>query len=64
MRFIGPIQAKLREALSNDFVEVEADICEGDIPPAFWTEQQVLEHILADNPAMAQMISKYKMRLI
>lgn len=63
-RFQIQIQKRLRDILSNDFIEIDVDICEGDIPPAFWTEQQVLEHVLSENPAVAQMITKYKMRLL
>lgn len=58
------VLAKLRDGLENDEVEIEVTVCEGDIPPRFWTEQQVLEHLLKSSPAVAEMISKYKMRLI
>ena len=55
---------RLRDTLENDAVTIEVSVCEGDIPPEFWTEQQVLEHMLKTSPAVAEMISKYKMRLI
>lgn len=63
-KFQIQIQKRLRDILSNDSIEIEVDICEGDIPPAFWTEQQVLEHVLSENPAVGQMIAKFKMRLL
>ena len=63
-KFMVPITKIVRDALQNDGVTLDVDVCEGDIPPAFWTEQQVLDHILENHPAVAQMISKYKMRLI
>ena len=53
----------LCDSLSNDKISTAIEVCQGDIPPAFWTEQQVLEHLTAQNPAVAEMISKYKMRL-
>lgn len=58
------VLAKLRDGLENDEVEIEVTVCEGEMPPQFWTEQQVLEHLLKSSPAVAEMISKYKMRLI
>lgn len=62
-RFEQPILAALCNALANDMVTIAVEVCQGDIPPAFWTEQQVLEHLTAQNPAVAEMITKYKMRL-
>lgn len=62
-RFEPQIRALLCDSLANDSVTITVDVCQGDIPPAFWTEQQVLEHLTAQNPAVAEMISKYKMRL-
>lgn len=62
-QFQKPIEAKLRDLLQNDNVKLEVAICEGDIPPSFWTDQQVLDHIIKEHPSIAQMISKYKMRL-
>lgn len=62
-QFLKPIEAKLRDLLLNDNVRLEVAICEGDIPPSFWTDQQVLDHIIKEHPSIAQMIAKYKMRL-
>ncbi|MDE6196273.1 MAG: DNA polymerase III subunit gamma/tau [Muribaculaceae bacterium] len=62
-KFARAINGMLRDSLQNDSVTVEPKVCEGEIPPAFWTEQQVLEHIVSAHPAVAEMITKYKMRL-
>jgi len=62
-KFEPQIRAMLCDSLSNDKISTAIEVCQGDIPPAFWTEQQVLEHLTAQNPAVAEMISKYKMRL-
>ncbi|MCM1067720.1 MAG: DNA polymerase III subunit gamma/tau [Muribaculaceae bacterium] len=63
-KFERQITGRLADALSNDGVSITVKVCEGDIPPAFWTEQQVLEHLLAANPAVSEMMAKYKMRLV
>lgn len=62
-QFLKPIEAKLHDLLRNDNIKMEVAICEGDIPPSFWTDQQVLDHIIKEHPTIATMISKYKMRL-
>ena len=63
-RFAPQIKAFLHDRLDNDNIELDVKVCQGDIPPSFWTEQQVLEHLVAEHPAVATMISKYKMRLV
>lgn len=63
-KFTPQIVQILHDKLENDFVSIDVKVCQGDIPPAFWTEQQVLDHVLAEHPVVATMISKYKMRLI
>ncbi len=62
-KHIQDLNRMLRDKLSNDEIELTVSVCEGEIPPAFWTESRVLEHIVAAHPAVGTMISKYKMRL-
>lgn len=62
-KFIPGIIKVVHDRLANDAVELEVEVCEGDIPPAFWTDQQVLDHLVKEHPIVGQMISKYKMRL-
>ena len=54
----------IHDRLANDSVELQVEVCEGDIPPEFWTDQQVLDHLVKDHPIVSQMIVKFKMRLI
>ena len=61
---LGLITRQLRDRLSNDSITLEPRVSEGDIPPAFWTEQQVLDYLLKSNPALTEMVTKFKMRLI
>ncbi|MBD5234138.1 MAG: DNA polymerase III subunit gamma/tau [Bacteroidales bacterium] len=62
-KHLKAILSILRNMLSNDEIDISVEVCEGEIPPAFWTDTQVLEHIVAAHPAVAAMINKYKMRL-
>ncbi len=63
-RFLDPITSRLRDNLGNDSLTLEVKVCQGDLPPAFWTEQQVLDHLIETTPAVAELIAKYKMRLV
>lgn len=63
-KFMPEIIRVIHDRLSNDSVELQIEVCEGDIPPAFWTEQQVLDHLVKEHPIVGQMIAKFKMRLI
>lgn len=58
------LTGQLRDRLSNDAITLEPRVSEGDIPPAFWTEQQVLDYLLKSNPALSEMMTKFKMHLI
>lgn len=58
------ITGQLRDRLSNDAITIEPRVSEGDIPPAFWTEQQVLDYLLKSNPTLSEMVTKFKMHLI
>ena len=60
---LATINRTLRNLLENDSVELTVAVCEGEIPPAFWTDAQVLDHIVANHPAVGQLINKYKLRL-
>ncbi len=63
-KFMPEIIRVIHDRLANDSVELQVEVCEGDIPPAFWTEQQVLDHLVKEHPIVGQMIAKFKMRLI
>ena len=58
------ITGQLRDRLSNDAITIEPRVSKGDIPPAFWTEQQVLDYLLKSNPTLSEMVTKFKMHLI
>ena len=57
------IEKMLRDGVQNDSLTIDITIREGELPPSWWTEQQVLDHIIAEHPIVSQMIAKYKMRL-
>ncbi len=61
---IGDISRRLRDALSNDDIKLKVEILEGELPPAFWTEDQVLQDIIKRHPQVEQFMNKYKLRLI
>ncbi len=61
---LGSITRQIRDRLSNDAITLEPQVCQGDIPPAFWTEQQVLDYLLKSHPALSEMMTKFKMHLI
>ncbi|MCH5221160.1 MAG: DNA polymerase III subunit gamma/tau [Muribaculaceae bacterium] len=63
-KFLPTIVKQLQDNLLNDSLAIEVAVCEGDTPPSFWTEQHVLEHIIAKYPDVSEMIAKYKMRLV
>ena len=63
-KFMPAIIRVIHDRLANDSVELQVEVCEGDIPPEFWTDQQVLDHLVKDHPIVSQMIVKFKMRLI
>ncbi len=58
------LTGRLRDRLENDSPELEVRVVQGEIPPRYWTEQQVLDHILKEYPAVGSMMSQFKMRLI
>lgn len=53
----------LRDTLENDNIAIEISVQQGDLPPKYWTETQVLKHITDAHPAVAEMIAKYQMRI-
>lgn len=57
------ITEMLRDLLGNDAIVIRVALAEGELSPQFWTEKQVLEHILKNHPDISEMMSKYKMRL-
>ncbi len=57
------ITEMLRDLLGNDAVTLTVTLAEGELSPQFWTEKQVLEHILKNHPDISEMMTKYKMRL-
>lgn len=57
------IYALMRQALGDDYFTLEPEILQGELPPQYWTEQQLLEHVVKENPGVAEMIAKFKMRL-
>jgi len=61
---LGSITRQIRDRLSNDAITLKPQVCQGDIPPAFWTEQQVLYYLLKSHPALSEMMTKFKMHLI
>jgi len=61
---LGSITRQIRDRLSNDAITLKPQVCQGDIPPAFWTEQQVLDYLLKSHPALSEMMTKFKMHLI
>lgn len=63
-RHLENLCSRLRDRLENDHIELEARVVQGEIPPQFWSEQQVLDHILKEYPAVGAMMSQFKMRLI
>lgn len=62
-RELPKICALLRDTLSNDAVELSVRLVEAELSPQFWTEKQVLEHMLANHPEVGELMTKYKMRL-
>ena len=62
-QYLPRLTEMLRELLGNDAVTLRVALNEGELSPQFWTEQQVLEHILKNHPDIGEMMSKYKMRL-
>ena len=59
-KFMPEIIRVIHDRLANDSVELQVEVCEGDIPPAFWTEQQVLDHLVKEHPIVGQMIADRK----
>lgn len=63
-KFIKSILKLLCNKVQNDSLKISVEVCEGELPPSYWSEKQVLDHILSENPAVSRMIAKYKMRLV
>lgn len=53
----------LRKELQNDDFDFEITVDDSDLPPTYWSEQRVLEHMVEHNPGLAKLIQKYRMRL-
>ena len=62
-QYLPRLTEMLRNQLGNDAVTLRVVLNEGELSPQFWTEKQVLEHILKNHPDIGEMMSKYKMRL-
>ncbi|MDE6135103.1 MAG: hypothetical protein K2F79_05970, partial [Muribaculaceae bacterium] len=60
---LSSITAMMRDLLRNDAVNFTVRLSQAELPPQFWTEKQVLDHMVAHHPAIVEMMAKYKMRL-
>lgn len=61
---LAALTRSLRDDLSNDDIVLTVEKIEGDLAPAFWTEDKVLQDMLARHPHLGEIMNKYKMRLI
>jgi DNA polymerase-3 subunit gamma/tau len=53
----------LRDALSNDHINIIIEVNQGEAPPETWNERQLLEHMLKQNSNFADFVKKMKLKL-
>lgn len=56
------LEADLRDALSNDRLTVTTALNVDDSDPTYWSQKRVVEYMLKEHPALAELIKKYKLR--
>lgn len=63
-KVIATLRGVMRDQLSNDSVDIDIDVLRGELPPKFWTEKQVLEHLVVTHPIVQDFIDRYKLRMV
>lgn len=53
----------LRSHLHNDNITITVEMTQGDAAPAVWTESQVLESMLKENPALRSFAEEFKLTI-
>lgn len=59
---LDKITARFRRELKNDTVGIEIVVNETELPKSLWTDDQVLEELTKENPALETLINKYQLR--
>jgi DNA polymerase-3 subunit gamma/tau len=60
---MGTIRTYVRNKLLNDSITFEVEIVQGEGSPRTWTEREVLEHMMADHPAVHELVDSLKLTL-
>lgn len=50
----------IRRRLHNDAIDFKVQLIDGGNSPAIWTENQVLDHMLKENPALRSFVENFK----
>ncbi|MCM1162865.1 MAG: DNA polymerase III subunit gamma/tau [Muribaculaceae bacterium] len=58
-RALPEILKKLRDTLSNDLINIEVEMNQGEASPHTWNERQVLDHMSGTNPMLKDLISDF-----
>lgn len=61
---LDALTAYIRDKIHNDNFLLEIRLEEGELPPEFWNERQVLESMLRKHPAVENLINDLKLTLL
>ena len=53
----------LRDSLSNDTIEIEIELNQGEASPHTWNEREVLAHILENNPSLKGFMDDFQLTI-
>lgn len=53
----------LHKNLNNDFVTLNVEVNAGEGNPRTWTDREVYQHLLENNPQMADFVKEFDLRL-
>ncbi len=62
LEFMPQIVRYLRDALSNDRIEIDVIVNNGEDNASTWNEREVLAHMIENNPALRSFIEEFKLK--